>query len=148
MKSEESTTTISGHEGGRCLQMARLHCRVGDSDLSNGRECFINLNPNRGGPGPGPSSDGGAFFAGEREASAVAVRKVPVELVIKELVVRDSVTQPGETDEAAHHETWGDREENYKDARARARATDRDRDRPRMMERARVMARPPSCMRA
>ena len=126
--------------------MARLHCRVGHSDLSNARECFINLNPNRGGPGPGPSSDGGAFFGGEREASAVAVREVPVELVIKELVVRDSVTQPVQTEEAAHQETWGDREENYKDGRAGA--PDRDGDRPRMMARARVMARPPSCMRA
>ena len=90
--------------------MARLHRRLGDCDLSNARERFINLDPDRGCPGPGPSPDGGPFFGAEREASAVVVREIPVELVIKELVVRNSVTEPGQTDEAAYQKTWGDRD--------------------------------------
>ena len=89
--------------------MAGLCAGLGDSDVRQARECFINLNPYRRCPGPGPPPDGGAVLGGEREARAVTVREVPVELVIKELVVRNSVTEPGQTEEAADHQTWGEK---------------------------------------
>ena len=88
--------------------MSGLFRGFGDSEFSNARESFINLNPYRGCPGSRPSPDGA--IRSEREASAVTVREVPVQLVIKELVVRNSVTEPGQTDDAAHQETWGERD--------------------------------------
>ena len=119
-----SEAAISGYEAGRSLEMAGLCGGVGGSEVSNASESFINLNAHRGGPGPGPPPDGGAICGGEREASAVTVREVPVELVIKELVGRNSVTEPAQTDDAAHQETWG--EEMLAGARLSRRWRDRD----------------------